>query len=105
MTARRDGACPVSPAVAMLRPSGDAANAVLGRMPQQKMPAPASSNTLRSRVPDQLVNLKTEPRRNIVGQYPLGKLFGIEQAVGRIPRAGSVLAKGRRKQHRMDSLI
>src|SRR6185312_1082971 len=61
-------------------------------------------NSFQCRIPDQLMNLQSKPDPKVVLQYPFCQLLRIEQTIGCIPRAGSVLAKGWRKQYRVDPL-
>src|SRR5882724_13545763 len=58
-------------------------------------------NPLHRRVPNKLVQLQSQPRRNIVGDHPLSQFLRIEQAMRTIPRAGRIFTKRRRKQNRI----
>src|SRR5580704_8695027 len=57
------------------------------------------SDSLERRIPDEFVNLQSEPCRNIVGQHPLGQLLRIDEAMRGIARAVRIFAEGGRKQH------
>src|SRR5215472_4340004 len=58
-------------------------------------------DALQRRIPNELVDLKSKPRRDVVRQHPLSQLLGSEQAVRSIPGTVSVFPKCRREQYRI----
>src|SRR5581483_3155618 len=59
-----------------------------------------SSHPLGCRVPDELVNLQTQPDVQAVCNNPLGQLLRIEEALRGVATAGRLLPKCGRKNHR-----
>src|SRR5271157_14840 len=64
---------------------------------------PRNLHALQRRLPDELMDLKSQPRSQPVRQHPLGKLLRINQAVRRIANTCCILAKRGRENHRSDS--
>ena len=53
------------------------------------------------RIPDELMDLQPQSRRDAVRQHPFRKFARIEQAIGRIAGAAGLLAESGREQHRI----
>src|SRR5208282_1280975 len=59
------------------------------------------SHALHRRIPDELMDLQSHARGNIVGQHPVREFARIEQTVRTVSRATGVFAECRGKQYRI----